>query len=129
LDAGEITPRAQDASQASLAPRMKKEDGVIDWSRSSQEIYNRIRGLAPWPGAYTTFRGKLCHVWGQPSSGRLQHDYLTGSIVVTAERVDVACGGGSSLHLEAVQIEGRKRVSAREFANGARLASRDRFGH
>ena len=67
LDCGEIQPQPQDASQATYAPIIKKENGRVDWSLAAQEIYNRIRGLAPWPGAYTSFRGRLCHVWGKPA--------------------------------------------------------------
>ena len=50
---------------------LKKEDGRIDWSRPAQEIFNRIRGFAPWPGAYTSFRGQTCHIWGEPASNDL----------------------------------------------------------
>jgi methionyl-tRNA formyltransferase len=128
LDRGEITPRPQDAAQSSLAPRLSKELGRIDWGLSAAEIYNRIRGLAPWPGAYTSFRGQLCHVWGRPAAAGKAQDQAPGSIHVAAEGVHVACGGASCLHLEAVQMEGRKRVTAREFVNGARLAAGERFG-
>jgi methionyl-tRNA formyltransferase len=120
LDRKEISPRQQDSAQASMAPRLTKELGQIAWSRSAQEIYNQIRGLAPWPGAYTKFRGRLCHLWGRPDPGATP-THSPGSIVVTAEGVHVTCGVGL-LRLEAVQMEGRKRVTAREFANGARLA-------
>ena len=58
LQAGSIHPRPQDNSQATLAPILKKEDGLIDFSRSATEIFNRMRGFQPWPGAYTKFRGK-----------------------------------------------------------------------
>ena len=58
LQAGTVQPRPQDNSQASLAPILKKEDGLVDFSRSAAEIFNRIRGFQPWPGAYTKFRGK-----------------------------------------------------------------------
>ena len=64
---GEIAPAPQDAGQASYAPILTKEHGRIDWARTAGEIYNRIRGLAPWPGAFSLFRGRLCHIWGRPS--------------------------------------------------------------
>ncbi len=67
LDRGEIAPQPQDNSQATLAPPLKKEDGRIDWSFSAQKINDRIRGFDPWPGAFTSFRGKTCHVWGRPA--------------------------------------------------------------
>jgi len=127
LGRGEVQPRPQDGSQATLAPRLSKELGLIDWSRTATEIYNRIRGLAPWPGAYTKFRGQLCHLWGRPSDAP-GDGQAAGTIVAEPDGLLVACGGGSRLRVEAVQTEGRKRVAAREFANGARLGAGERFG-
>lgn len=129
LDRAEIKPQPQDASQASLAPRLKKEHGLIDWSAAAQDIYNRIRGLAPWPGAYTTFRGKTCHIWGRPQdSAHAPSAEPLGSIVVSGETAHVICGESTQLQLEGVQMEGRKRITAREFVNGTHLTSGERFG-
>ncbi len=128
LDRGEIPPVTQDAAQASYAPILKKENGRIDWSQTASEIYNGIRGLAPWPGAYTTFRGRLCHIWGKPHGAPAAGPHETGSLVIADAAVQVICGGGTRLQLDAVQLEGRKRVTAREFANGARLGDGERFG-
>src|SRR6516165_9117400 len=61
LAAGKIEPRPQNHTVATLAPILKREDGQIDWKRPAQEIYHRMRGFAPWPGAYTWFRGQACH--------------------------------------------------------------------
>src|SRR5271157_2862895 len=63
LVAGTIVPEKQDASQATYARLLKKEDGMVDWSLPAQAIHNRVRGLQPWPGAYTTFRGQTLHIW------------------------------------------------------------------
>lgn len=134
LDRGEIAPVPQDSTQASYAPILTKEHGRLDWSRTAGEIYNRIRGLAPWPGAFTTFRGRLCHVWGQPSAattavfpaGDIARD--AGTLISGDDAMEVICGKGTRLLLEAVQVEGRKRISAREFAHGARLSGGERFG-
>jgi methionyl-tRNA formyltransferase len=135
LERGEITPQTQQSSQATLAPLLKKEDGRIDWNLVAPKIYNRIRGLDPWPGAFTTFRGKTCHVWGKPVENAEATSEISnagaakpGAIVTRSHDIFVACGNQSSLHLEFAQLEGRKRVSAQEFANGARLSSADRFG-
>ena len=64
---GEIRPAPQDHEKATYARPLKKEDGHIDWSLTAEQIYNRIRGLQPWPGAFTTFRSKMCHLWGWPA--------------------------------------------------------------
>jgi methionyl-tRNA formyltransferase len=131
LDAGEIRPRAQDAAQATNAPRLEKEHGRIDWSRPAQQVYNRIRGLAPWPGAFTTFRGQLCHVWGRPAAAEALEtaaEETPGTLLANGAVAKVSCGDGSFLQLDAVQLEGRKRITAREFVNGARPLPRERFG-
>jgi methionyl-tRNA formyltransferase len=130
LNRGEIVPIPQDSTQASFAPILTKEHGRIDWSLTAGEIYNRIRGLAPWPGAYSTFRRRLCQIWGRPSASAAADDgtWDRGSLIVSNAVIEVVCGKGTRLQLEAVQLEGRKRVSAPEFANGARLASGEHFG-
>jgi methionyl-tRNA formyltransferase len=135
LAAGAIVPRQQSKEQASVAPMLKREDGRIDWSRPAQQIFNRMRGLAPWPGAYTTFRGQTCHVWGQPASGDLREQNaqqgktgVPGSLLVQRDAAMVCCGDTTYLRLLSVKLEGRKQVSAAEFANGAHLHSGEHFG-
>jgi methionyl-tRNA formyltransferase len=130
LDRGEMAPIPQDASRASYAPILTKEHGRIDWGQTAGEIYNRIRGLAPWPGAFTTFRERLCHIWGKPAAA-VSHAASTqepSSVILRDGAIEVVCGKGTRLELEAVQVEGRKRISAREFVNGARLTSGERLG-
>lgn len=126
LGRGEITPHPQNNSQASYAPILKKEDGRIDWSQPATVIYNRIRGLQPWPGAFSTFGGKTCQIWGRPIE-RAGMPASSGSILLEGQQVLVSCGRDTALQLDHVQLEGRKRVTAREFASGARLIPDDRF--
>ncbi|MDE3171298.1 MAG: methionyl-tRNA formyltransferase, partial [Acidobacteriota bacterium] len=131
LDRGEIAPAPQDHSRATHAPPLSKSDGRIDWSLTTQEIYNRIRGLDPWPGAFTTFRGKTCRIWGRPfdPAGVPPASPLPqGSIQTLDSSIYVRCGSATSLLLTFVQMEGRKRVTAREFSSGARLDPSDKFG-
>ena len=129
FDRGEISPLAQGAANVSYAPILKKEDGRIDWSRPAQQIHNRMRGFIPWPGSYSTFRGQTCHLWGRPESGiSTQVNAAPGAIVTIAKDICVVCGEGTWVRLESIQMEGRKKLTAREFANGARLAPGDRFG-
>lgn len=154
VEASEITPEPQDNAQATFAPPLKKSDGAIEWDLSSQYIYNRIRGLHPWPGAFTRFRGKICQIWGRPLlldliralrsdietevrpapplpelhiRGTERPSLLPGTIRVEKFGILISCGHGS-LFLESIQLEGRKRVTAREFVNGARLAPGEKFG-
>lgn len=127
LAAGKLTPRPQDHSAATNAPILRREDGRIEWTREAREIYNRIRGFAPWPGAYTEFRGQTCHVWGRPVSGESSSE-PPGTMVMRHGRIQVACGAATILELTHVKLEGRKQISATEFANGARLQPRERLG-
>jgi len=127
LHHGDIAPEPQDDSRATLARPLTKEDGRADWTMTAAQIYGRIRGLEPWPGAYTTFRGQTCQFWGRPAElGRGQA--APGTIETAEGGLLVSCGGNTRLALTNVKLEGRKRVSAREFANGARLKPGERFG-
>jgi methionyl-tRNA formyltransferase len=132
LATGTIVPRPQDHSNASLAPILKKEDGRIAWTRPAQEIYNRMRGFAPWPGAYTEFRGQTCHLWGEPVAKEAGESIsragaAAGTLFVEGKNVLVSCGDTTRLRILTVKLEGRKEVSALEFANGARLKTAERF--
>ncbi|MFZ3218162.1 MAG: methionyl-tRNA formyltransferase [Candidatus Acidiferrales bacterium] len=128
LEDGTITPVAQEAAQASLARPLKKEDGKIDWSLPARKIYDRMRGFQPWPGAFTSFRGKNCAIWGKPAAEISSQHEPPGTIRVSGGEVFAACGEDTALRVEFAQLEGRKRIAAREFANGARLAAGERFG-
>ena len=127
LAAGTLRGRPQDDAAASLAPILRREDGRVDWSRSAQEIYNRRRGFAPWPGAYTDFRGQICHLWGTPVS-KEREQAAPGTLLASSDGLRVVCGQGSVLELTSVKLEGRKQVSAVEFARGARLQAGERLG-
>jgi methionyl-tRNA formyltransferase len=127
LRAGTIVPEKQDDGQATLAPLLKKEDGAIDWREGARAIHNRVRGLQPWPGAQTTFRGVPLHLWktrlggAEPGAGKLP------GRLVSLKPLTVACGEGV-LELVEVQMEGRKRMPAGDFANGQRLTDNDILG-
>ena len=125
LAAGTIVPQPQDSAQATLAPILKKEDGRIDWTRSAPEIHNRVRGLVPWPGAFTNFRGQTLHIWkSRPAAAG---EGAPGA-VLPGRKLVVACGGATALELLEVQLEGRKKISGADFANGRRLAENETLG-
>ena len=129
LAEGKLIPRPQNNDEASYASLLKKEDGQIDWNRPAQEIYNRMRGFAPWPGAYTSFRGQTCQLWAEPFSLRTLTGGAPGTIFREETQLLIACGHATLLRLLSVKVEGRKQISAVEFANGARLTERERFEH
>ena len=146
LDRNELFPVPQANSEATFAPLLRKNDGLIEWELSAAYIYNRIRGLQPWPGAFTTFRGKNCQIWGRPLSladNLSPGQHFTLGVVQPNQReefppvgvihprkyvITVTCGSAGALVLEHVQLEGRNRVTAQEFVNGARLNPGERFG-
>jgi len=129
LSRDEIRPQPQDHAQATLAPILKKEDGRIAWTLRAEEIAWRVRGLRPWPGAYTSFRSKNLHIWsaalvpGQGDAGG-----QPGTLLPERGRLRVVCGQGTLLDLLELQLEGRKRLPAREFLNGVRPAAGERLG-
>lgn len=126
LTEGTISPHQQNNDEATLAPILKKEDGRIDFSRSAQEIYNRLRGFQPWPGAFTALRGKALNVTAaKPVSEKVSQSEL----VVKDGALLVGCGGSTTLELLEVQPEGKKRISARDFIHGYRPEPGERVGN
>jgi methionyl-tRNA formyltransferase len=125
LQAGAINLRPQDHENATLAPILRKEDGRIDFHLSAQEIRNRLRGFQPWPGAFTTFRGKSLHVWDAAASQRSLPD---AELLVESDRLFVGCGGGTALALLEVQPEGKKRMAVRDFVHGYRPQTGEKLG-
>jgi len=127
LEQKKITPVPQDHSQATLAPILTKEDGLVDFRRAAREIHNRLRGFQPWPGAYTQFRGKnLKFVTVRPAIAR--EEKSPGELFLEGGDLYAACGGATSLQLLTLQLEGKKAMSAREFVNGYRPAAGERLG-
>ena len=125
LQSGSISPRKQDDSQATLAPILKREDGLMDFSRAANEILNRMRGFQPWPGAYSKFRGKNLQVWQAVAFDR---PLPAGELKVENESLFVGCRQGASLELLELQVEGKKRTSAAEFIRGYRPLPGEKLG-
>lgn len=122
-----ITPIPQDHSQATLAPILKKEDGLVDFNRTATDIHNRLRGFQPWPGAHTQFRGKnLKFISARPED--TPSNLSPGELRVGDEKLFVGCGARTVLQLLQLQPEGKKIMTAREFVNGHRPAAAERLG-
>jgi methionyl-tRNA formyltransferase len=129
LAEGKISPAEQDESKATYAPMLKKEDGLVDWSRPADQIFNRWRGLDPWPGIFSHFREdpirllKVAPAAGEPGTtadaGVLQRD---------GNRLFISCGLETRLEILDVQLPGRKPISAADFVNGYRLQPGERLG-
>src|SRR6266404_1084761 len=127
LKEGSLTPTEQDESQVTLAPILKKADGLIDWHRPANEIERRVRGLDPWPGSFTYFGGILLKVHrakiiaadAKGNPGEIIRADSGGFWVATSNGV---------IGLEEVQLENKKRLSAAEFMRGARIKAGERLG-
>jgi methionyl-tRNA formyltransferase len=127
LESGQVCPAPQDHSQATLAPILKREDGRMDFARSAEDLFNRLRGFQPWPGAFTIFKGKALQVHrAQPSQHAVK--LTPGEVAVEGTRLFVGCGTGTSLELIEIQPEGKRRMTAQEFINGYRPQSGDHLG-
>ncbi len=124
-----LTPTPQDDAAASQAPRVTKEMGQIQWSRSAISIHNQIRALNPWPLAYADIRGQRVQILrSEPPGSAAAPSMEIGTFLAATERgMKVACGEGSALEVIEVQPSGKKRMSGRDFANGTRLRPGDRL--
>lgn len=126
VERGQIVPEPQDHTSATLAPILKKEDGIVDWTQPAAVLHNRLRGFTPWPGATTSFRGAGLKIISARVSGEVGLE--PGCLAVREKKLLVGCGAGTILELLEVQPEGRKRVSGESFANGARLLENEVLG-
>lgn len=127
LAAGRVTEHPQDPTQATYAPRLTKDDGIIDWSKPAAVIHNQVRGLHPWPHAFTGLGGARLVIL-RTSIGPVASGAPGGSIVAaTGDTFRVAAGDGRTIDLLLVQPEGRRAMTAREFLSGHRVVPGTRF--
>lgn len=125
LMAGTLTREKQDDSLTCYAPMLKKEDGLIDWTREPRQIKNLVRGFTPWPGAYTSLDNKTLKLYKVSVA---EESGAPGEVIAAGkDGILVACGSGS-IRIEELQLEGRKRLSAAEFLAGHRLEPGTRLG-
>jgi methionyl-tRNA formyltransferase len=125
-----LVPRNQDPAAATVARRLDRSDGIIDWQAKAQLIFNLLRGLTPWPGVSTTLRGQPVKVlWGRPIDVVTSGNEGPGTFLGLVDgRLVISCGGGTGFGIERLQSPGRKPVTAEGFANGQRLAVGEQFG-
>ena len=125
----ELTPHPQDHAKATFAPILKKEDGLIDWSQDAYTIERRIRGLQPWPNAYTSYREKGLIIREAQPALAVTSEIAPGEVIVAVgDELVVNCGNKTALRVLEVQPEARKRLAARDFINGMHVKVGDRFG-
>jgi methionyl-tRNA formyltransferase len=127
LKNGSITPKPQDHSQATLAPILKREDGLIDFTHTATDAWNRLRGFQPWPGAFTKFRGKMLQLHGgRPATNAV--GVLPAHFAIENDRLLLGFAHDTALDVQELQMEGKKRMNARDFINGYRPRSDEELG-
>ncbi|PLT34260.1 methionyl-tRNA formyltransferase [Bacillus sp. V5-8f] len=116
---GEITPIKQDDNKATFAPNIKREQEKIDWDRSGEEIYNHIRGLNPWPVAYTLLNGNIMKIW-EANKLKPGKSGVPGEILdVDQNGMLVATGNETSILITVLQPSGKKKMKAGDYLHGA----------
>lgn len=132
----ELEPRPQREEAATHAPILRREDGLVDWTGSATEIERRVRGFQPWPNAHTLFRGQrlVIHQASLQQSASAD-EAVSGGMNAAGEltkahgdELEVVCGERTRLQLREVQLEGKRRMSARDFINGMRVRAGERLG-
>jgi len=125
-----ITPIAQDDTKATKAPKIKKEDCVIDWKKSNREVKNFIRGLSPNPGAFTYYNKNIIKIFQADLSGNQREKAIPGEIINVDKNkgILVACGKGAVI-VKDLMKEGRKRMTVQDFLRGSSIKPGERFGN
>ncbi|MDQ3322299.1 MAG: methionyl-tRNA formyltransferase [Acidobacteriota bacterium] len=126
-----IKPLKQNDCEASYAPVMVKEEGRINWESRAATIKNHVRGFQPFPTSFTTYKGKKLTVWKaqevQSSKFKVQSLEFGEILEAKGDEFDVACGNETALRLLEIQIEGKKRMTARDFLNGVKIQTGERL--
>jgi methionyl-tRNA formyltransferase len=129
LAAGRAIEIPQDEAAATYAPRLTKEEGLLDFTRPALEVHNRIRGLRPWPHAYTFLRGRRLVVHHARLSSRTSHTVAAATcIAADGHGITIACGDGRAIDVLQIQPEGRRVMSARDFLAGHGVVTGQTFG-
>lgn len=124
----EIKPAPQDESKVTFAPLLTKATGVVDWTSNAVEIERRVRGFQPWPNAYTHWSSQRLILWKASPQERAESATPGQVIVAHGDDLVVSCGEKTALQLHELQLEGKRRMLARDFLNGTHLKIGDRFG-
>jgi methionyl-tRNA formyltransferase len=124
-----LEPREQAEEKATFAPIIRREDGLVDWALDAMQIERRVRGFQPWPNAFTTYKAQRLVIWRASvltgEAGRNDEGLI---LKAHGDELVVSCGDETALRLHEVQPEGKRRMSARDFVNGARVQAGERLG-
>lgn len=121
VKSGKAPSIPQDDSKATYAPKLKKKDGLINWDKSAEEIFNLVRGMNPWPSAYTYLDGKMFKIHRAEQEEALKEKASSGEIVEAGKDKLIVATGKGSLKILEVQLEGKRKMSVEEFLRGHKL--------
>ncbi len=127
LKNGTMTTQPQDGTKATLAPILKRDDGLINFSRTAVDTWNRLRGFQPWPGAFTKFRAKMLHLHAAMPAANIGA-VSPAHFAIENDRLLLGFAHGTVLDVQELQVEGKKRMSARDFVNGYRPKNEEALG-
>jgi methionyl-tRNA formyltransferase len=124
-----IEPQPQRDDDATFAPMLKRADGLIDWSLDAYAIERRVLGFQPWPNAFTSFRSHRLIIWKATPEWIEHLRFRPGQIIEAhGDRLVVACGDATALRVSELQMEGSRRMNARDFLNGSHIEVGDVLG-
>lgn len=128
---GDIQAIPQDHTKATFAYNIRRSDELINWDRSSIEIYNQIRGLAPWPGAYTTHNGQILKIWDSEISTdefKETSNFQNGTVYKLTKQGPIVITGDGCIVLKEVQPAGKKAISGFDYVNSGKITEGMIFG-
>lgn len=129
IEQGSLQPQAQNEAESTYAGMLRKSLGRIDWTQSAVTIERLIRGLYPWPSAYTSFRGKTLKIWeADVDTDNCFREAAPGSVIRVDRDTIVVQTGEGALQLSQIQLEGKKRTTVKDFLLGYRVEAGEQLG-
>jgi methionyl-tRNA formyltransferase len=124
----DFKPLPQEHSKSSKAPKIKKDDCKVNWSKPALKIKNLVRGLAPEPGAWTTYKNKMVKIFKAEMSDDKNNAGKYGEIILASDKEGIVVKTGQgSLRLLSLQLEGKKIISGEEFVRGYKIKPGEKF--
>lgn len=121
IEQGKAVLKKQNSKEATLAPKLKRIDGLIDWSKSAEDIFNQIRGTVPWPGSFSYWQGKLLKIWKADVVALDVANLKPGEVIsASREGILVACGD-NAISIKLLQLESSKKLLADQFICGHKI--------
>lgn len=121
IEQGKAVLKKQNSKEATLAPKLKRTDGIIDWSKSAEDVFNQIRGTVPWPGSFSYWQGKLLKIWQAKVVDFDPADFKPGEVIsASKEGILVACGA-NAINIKLLQLESSKSLQAHQFICGHKI--------